>query len=103
MQSAADPLPDLHQATLDCATVGQLFCDIEACAQVAELIPKFSARAHVPSGSALTLAEARTLLLTRQLRAVQIRYRYDGADWWDTIQALPEGFRLVRVRHDFSR
>ena len=103
MPPAADALPDLHQAVLDTATVEQLFHDIESCAQLAELIPKYAAHGYVPPDAALTAAEARSLLLTRQLRALQLRYRYDGADWWDTLQVLPDGFRLVRIRHEFPR
>ena len=51
---------------------------------------------------ALTLADARRLLEERAVRGLQIRYRYDGADWWDTLMVLPEGWRLVRIRHEFA-
>ena len=101
MTPAADAPPDLHQATLDTATVEQLFRDIESCAHLTELIPKYAARGCVPQTATLTFAEAQHLLLTRQLRALQLRYRHNGAHWWDTLHALPEGFRLIRIRHEF--
>lgn len=103
MSPAPDTLPDLHQATLDVETVEQLFRDIESCAQITEIIPKFAARALVPAACALTLAAARELLVSGQFRALQLRYRYDGADWWDTLQVLPEGFRLARIRHEIRQ
>lgn len=94
-------LPDLHQATLDRHTLEQLFKDLETHAEVNDVIPKFAQRGYVPEGP-ITLEEARKLLFFNSARGVQIRYRYEGADWWDTIMSAPEGFRLVRIRHDFS-
>lgn len=93
-------LPDLHQATLDRFTLEQLFSDLEQHAEVSDVIPKFTQRSYVPEGP-ITLAEARKLIFFHTARGVQIRYRYEGAEWWDTIMAAPEGFRLVRIRHDF--
>jgi hypothetical protein len=95
-------LPDLHQAVLDTPTLERLLRDIEEHAQVNEIIPKFTQRGYVPEGP-VTLAEARELLLFQSARGVQIRYRYEGADWWDTIMTAPEGFRLVRIRHSLDQ
>ena len=50
----------------------------------------------------LTLADARRLLEARAVRGLQLRYRYDNADWWDTLMVLPDGFRLVRLGHEFG-
>lgn len=94
-------LPDLHQAILDEPTLEQLLADIETHAKVSEVIPKFTQRGYVPEGP-MNIQEARNLLLFRSARGVQIRYHYDGADWWDTIMVVPEGFRLVRIQHDFA-
>ena len=101
-QDGAPKLPDLNQATLDWAGVEVLLRDIAACTQVTEIIPKALAQGYVADGVALTLADARRLLEERAVRGLQIRYRYDGADWWDTLMVLPEGWRLVRIRHEFA-
>ena len=95
-------LPDLHQAILDEPTLEQLLTDLENHAEVNEVIPKFTAKGYVPEGP-MNLDEARKLLHFRSARGVQIRYRYDGSDWWDTIMTAPEGYRLVRIKHDFNQ
>lgn len=100
---ASPPLPDLHQAQFDGAELERLIRDIEACARITEIIPKFAATACVPENTSLTPGDARRLLLDGAARAVQFRYRYEGADWWDTIMALSGGqFRLVRIQHHFD-
>lgn len=101
-ENAPPKLSDLNQATLDWPGVEALLRDIAACTQVTEIIPKAVAQGYVTDGVALTLADARRLLEERAVRGLQIRYRYEGADWWDTLMVLPEGWRLVRIRHDFS-
>ncbi len=95
-------LPDLNQALLDWPGVEALLRDIEACTEVTEIIPKSVAQGYVPENGVLTLAEARQLLAQRAVRALQIRYRHNGAEWWDTLMVLPDGWRLVRIRHEFE-
>ncbi|MBX3743796.1 MAG: hypothetical protein KF833_00665 [Verrucomicrobiae bacterium] len=95
------PLPELNQAVLDSETLGRLFRDLSQCAEIVEVIPKFADRRMVEEGR-LTLEEARALLESGAVRGVQVRYRYQGADWWDTLMVTGAGVRLVRIRHDFS-
>jgi hypothetical protein len=96
-------LPELHDALLDAATVEQLFQDLAACARISEILPKFSRREMVrEAGTPLSLEEARELLMSGRVRGLQIRYRYQDADWWDTLMRQPEGVRIVRIRHEFS-
>lgn len=99
--SPATLLPDLHQATIDSATLDQLFRDIQEHADVTDVIPKFTQRGYVPEGP-ISLEEARKLLHSQSARGVQIRYRYEGSDWWDTIMTATPGYRLVRIRHEFQ-
>lgn len=102
-ETGAPKLPDLNQAMLDWPGVEALLRDIAACAQVTEVVPKALAQGYVAEDAgALTLADARRLLEERAVRGLQFRYRYDGADWWDTLMVLAEGWRLVRIRHDFA-
>lgn len=95
------PLPELNEAMLDSETLGRLFRDLSQCAEVVEVIPKFADRRMVEERR-LTLEDARLLLESRAVRGVQVRYRYQGADWWDTLMVTGSGVRLVRIRHDFS-
>jgi hypothetical protein len=95
-------LPELTSATLDEEELAALFRDLEVCAEITEINAKFAAQGHVPESGELTLAEARNLLVQRAARGVQIRYRYDDADWWDTIMVHGHAYRLVRIRPDYG-
>jgi hypothetical protein len=101
-ENPSPPLPDLNTTLLDAAQLEQLLRDIELCAQIDEIIPKFAARGHVPDTASVSLAQARELLVARAIRGLQLRYRYQGADWWDTLMLAGDRFRLVRIRHDFT-
>jgi hypothetical protein len=94
------PLPELNQALLDDATLERLFHDLAACTEIVEIIPKFAQRRMVEPGT-VSLDDARCLLRDGSVRGVQVRYRYQGADWWDTLMVTDAGVRLVRIRHDF--
>ncbi len=92
-------LAPLHESILDDATVDQLFQDIASLTQVIEVIPKTSDRGYVPEHS-IPLEDAREMLRQGAVRAVQIRYVYDGVQWWDTLMVHPRGVRVVRISHD---
>lgn len=97
------PLPQLHESVIDEVTLRQLFEDIRNHTELMEVIPKHAASTYVPELAAITLAEGLELLLGGGVRAVQLRYRHDGAVWWDTLSPLPDGgFRIVRIQHDFD-
>lgn len=100
--STPAPLPDLHQAELDEATLRQLFDDVLAHTELMEVVPKHAAEGYVPEMPSITLQEGLDLLLNGGVRALQLRYRHDGAVWWDTLMPTPNAtFRIVRIRHDF--
>lgn len=94
-------LPELQQAVVDHETLDRLFQDIAACTKVLEVIPKFNDRAYVPESS-LDLNSGRDLFLNHRLRALQLRYLYQGTEWWDTLMHLPGQVKLVRIQHDFD-
>jgi len=96
------PMPDLCESLIDDATVAQLMHDIQACAEVLEVIPKYGAQRYVGE-TKVSLEEAARLIKQRAVRAVQVRYRYDDAEWWDTLAVTPDGVRVVRIRHTFDR
>jgi len=94
-------LPELNTTELDAAQVEQLLRDIEVCTEITEIIPKYAARGQVPDTAKVTLDQARELLAARTVRGLQLRYRYENADWWDTLMLVGDKCRLVRIRHEF--
>ncbi len=90
-------LPALQQAELDDATVEQLFRDLAHCTQVFAVLPRFASRTLVPPQT-MELEAAHGGLIDGTLRGVQVRYRYDGREWTDTLLPLAPGrTRLVRI------
>jgi hypothetical protein len=94
-----DPLrlPPLQQTVLDVATADALFRDLAACADILAVIPKHGPRQH-STHDVTTLEQARTRLSAGLLLGVQIRYRYQGETWCDTLLRRPAGLTLVRIR-----
>jgi len=104
MSEETPALPDLQQSSLDPETLAQLFADLTACTEILEVIPKAMAEGYVPESSTIGLEEGRQMLLSGNVRGLQIRYHYQGSQWWDTLLPDPKsgGFRIVRIQHDFA-
>lgn len=96
--SAGDeiPLPDLQDQDIDEATLRRLAFDIDAAADLIEVRYKGGAQAHA-ARAAPSLEEAVTALLERRVLGIQLRYRYGGRQWWDTLLRTEGGVRLVRI------
>lgn len=92
---SAPTLPDLHQAELDPQTLQSLFQDLATCAEIFAVVPK-AGPGHT-SPESITLEEGRELLLSGHLRGLQIRYKYNGSEWWDTLIQVTGGIRLTRI------
>lgn len=90
----------MSEALLDEETLDALFRDIGTLTQIDEIIVKHGP-GMVGDAAPPTLDEARAMLDARTVRGVQIRYRHEGAAWYDTLMPTPQGVRLLRVRHDF--
>jgi hypothetical protein len=90
-------VPPMWQAELDPATLDQLFADLATAAEVLSVRGKADPRVYA-AADPLTLAAARNRLTAGDLTAVQLRYRYDGHEWADTLLRAPGGFRLVRCQ-----
>lgn len=90
-------LPELHQSLLDPPTLSQLFDDLEACTEVLDVLVKGAPTDHA-DGRPLGLRDAQGLLERRAVRGMQIRYRWDGHEWRDTLLWSPEGLRIVRMQ-----
>jgi hypothetical protein len=91
------PLPPLWQATLAPAVLDQLFSDLATAAEVLSVQGKGGAKAYA-AADPLTLDTARERLVAGELAGVQVRYRYGGDEWADTLLRAAGGFRLVRMK-----
>jgi hypothetical protein len=86
---------ELTEAVLDAATLDALFADLAAHADVLDVFVKGGPDRRAREGTAdLTAARA---LLDGEARGVQIRYRWDGDEWRDTVMRAPGGFRVIRT------
>lgn len=91
-------LPQLQDALLDPETLAQLFRDIQRCAVVHEVLLKGSA-SLMASEKSVPLDEAELALQEKRVVGVQIRYWYEGTNWWDTLMHTHRGIRLIRIEH----
>ncbi|MGM0577859.1 MAG: hypothetical protein ACQEXJ_19185 [Myxococcota bacterium] len=94
-----EDLPPVYRADLDPETLDALFADVAAHADLLGCVLKGGAEEY--ADGVCPLGRAHDLLSTRAVRGVQLRYRHDGNEWWDTlISADPDTVRLVRIRHE---
>lgn len=97
----SEPLPPLYSATLDREALMQLFFDLGQAAEVFAVLER-GARGQVPKEHAVTPAALEALaagLLEGTVPAAQVRYRFAGEEWWDTLTTTAAGVRLVRIMH----
>lgn len=90
------PLPPLWRAELRADQVAELFTDLEA-ATLLSVVVRDATQATTRTPARLTLSQAREALSAG--RPVQLRYQWQGAEWWDTLTPGSNGIRLVRIRH----
>ena len=92
----ADALPQLQQQVLDAATLEQYQMDLAHLAEIVEVKVRSTTarRQPQPAGS---LADALCQLRDGQASGVQIRYRYAGQHWLDTLLPIASGTRLIRI------
>ncbi len=97
-----DPIPHVpvHDAILEPATIAQLFFDIGHAAELVGITLKHAgARRAAAASAAPSLDDAHRRFAAREVAAVQLRYRFAGEEWWDTLAHTPAGVRLVRISH----
>jgi hypothetical protein len=92
-------LPPVHVAEIDRDKLRELFDDVEALGERLEIVLKRATEAHVEDGPSVSLAEALEQLSSGTAIGAQLRYSYEGVEWWDTLLRAPRGFRLVRIQH----
>jgi hypothetical protein len=95
-------LPPMREAVLTAEDVRQLFADIETLATDVLLMQRTSRTANATASRVHTsesLIAAKGALLSGGIRRLQLRYRWQDTAWIDTLEAHPDGFRLVRIAH----
>jgi ferredoxin-type protein NapG len=89
-------LAELHQGELDDDGLRALFRDLDSFAEIEEIRLKQAADLRAAPASP-NLDDALTLLLAREVRGAQLRYRFGGEFWCDTVLSTPNGHRVVRM------
>lgn len=91
------PLPPLQDTTLDEATLDALFLDVGALAELVAVVVR--PREGLARSVGASLEAAREALRSGEAAGVQLRYRLQGSEWWDTLMRVEGGVRLVRIEH----
>ena len=87
-------LPPVHEARLQAKQLIELLQDIQDHATHILL------RTHAsPPASAQLISSVIESVRNHQMSRTQIRYRWQGCDWIDTIEPQKSGYRLVRIQH----
>jgi len=90
-------LPELLEGDMNSADLASLQRDLSQFTQIESVVPRI--RGGLPGQPPPTIAldAAFDGLLDGSLAGVQIRYRYDGQNFCDTLMPTPTGARLVRM------
>lgn len=94
------PLPDLHDATIDLDTF-RIYIDDLSLSEILEVRLK-GLEAQRAGDSLTDLARGATLFEGQDAAGMQIKYRFDGLEWWDTLMWVGDRIRLVRIAHDWA-
>lgn len=92
-------VPLMLEGLIDQPALARLFADLHSAATVLGVREKGGAGRYA-GGDELSPGVALERLTAGTARAVQVRYRYDGHEWTDTVLATAAGYRIVRCRHD---
>jgi hypothetical protein len=97
MSTVPEALPSLQDAVLDSESLQALFRDLSSLVEIDEILLKGGAQSRAVE-QRLSLEEARAALEQGRVMGLQIRYRYQGSSWWDTLLRTPQGIRIVRIQ-----
>ena len=89
--------PELRQAVLDRETLARYFRDLREATEILGVRVKGAAQEQT-DGRDVGLKRARELLETQAVLGMQVRYRWRGALWWDTLIRKSGGIELTRVQ-----
>lgn len=97
--SEPPPLPELAQGVLDAPTLDALHRDYANLCHLLAVLPRTRPNSPTLPGATCSLDEGFAGLRDGSLSGLQVRYRWDNGEWWDTILALPGNqARIVRMR-----
>jgi hypothetical protein len=103
--SESPPLPPLHRALLSLDELAALCADILGCAELIDVqlrTQRHAMQQATPGYGPDALHKAHELLAQREVLGAQLRYRFEGLEWWDTLMWTPQGLSLVRIAHDWA-
>lgn len=89
--------PEMVEENIDISTLMTLVSDLTNVAHIEQVIVK-GGEFELASQGDISLPDAVELLLDKKVRGVQIRYRWDNIDWFDTLLNAPQGVKIVRVK-----
>ncbi|TPV94156.1 MAG: hypothetical protein B7733_16940 [Myxococcales bacterium FL481] len=90
-------LPKLYESELTAAQLRELFEDLAEVAEVLDVLLKGHPTERT-DGRPVSLSDAREAVENRRVRGVQIRYRFDGSEWRDSLLIAPGRVKLVRMQ-----
>jgi hypothetical protein len=99
MSETLKEFPQLQQVAVDDALLDALVADLTALTEILCVMPKAGAGRVVPK--TVPLDDGAQMLREGNLRGLQIRYRYEGDEWWDTLMQTPNGIRLTRIKQEY--
>jgi len=86
----------LHRATLSHAQLHALIDDITQLCRVVAILPR--SEGMIEPIACDSPEAGKNMLLSGQIRALQIRYIFEGQEWWDTIISDGMGaFQVTRI------
>lgn len=100
MSETLKELPQLQQVAVDDALLDALVADLSALTEILAVMPKAAAAGRVVPQN-VSLGEGVQQLRDNNLRGLQIRYRYEGDEWWDTLMQTPNGIKLTRIKQEY--
>lgn len=95
-------LPPMVEAILVDDQIRSLFADISKLADEVLLMQRTRGSSRATSRKADArekLATAEVALLSGAIERLQIRYKWQGVQWIDTLESKDSGYRLVRIAH----
>ena len=103
--SDGPPIVPLQDVIVDAPTVGQLFFDIAHAGELIAVVQKGpgARRGQETAVTPDALDQVHRAFTAREVAAVQLRYRFGGDEWWDTLTHTDRGIRLIRINHTRTR
>lgn len=92
-----DSLPEVLQAVWPRHQVLDFFADLRAGANV-DHVQVRSRNADGIEDRKTTLREAEALFTAGDAQAIQVKYRFDGEAWCDTVLPQADGAKVIRSR-----